>query len=77
MAVMTSRQTRNNRRTTSRTPGKRSASRSIFLVRPSRDPAAIERGKQLATLVRQELAVLNNKSLDEVMSHMRGRAWSS
>lgn len=47
---------------------------TVYLVRPTGTPAAIERGRRLAEEVRKELAVLDDASLDETMRRMRGHA---
>ncbi len=85
MAIATRKRTKNNRNVTHRTirkirqpeQGKQSALAGIYLARPTRNPAEVERGRKLAEEVRKELDVLNSESLDQVMSRLRGRAWSS
>jgi aspartate aminotransferase-like enzyme len=82
MTVLTRKQTRASRRPTRRaarkpTPTWRAPQATVRLVRPKGTPAALERAHRLANAVRQELAALNDESLDQVMFHLRGRAWSS
>jgi hypothetical protein len=57
--------------------GKRNAkTATVRVIYPNRTPAAIQRGRQLAAQVREELAALANGSLNETMSQLRGREWS-
>ncbi len=47
------------------------------LVPPNRSVEAVAQGEQLAAQVRQELANSLDSSLEEAMSDLRGRSWSS
>jgi hypothetical protein len=55
---------------------KSTAKAGVRLVYPNDSPTAIERGQRLAEQIRKELAGLDNESLNETMSQLRGREWS-
>jgi hypothetical protein len=48
----------------------------VYLVSPNASPDAIQQGRKLAEEVRTEIQD-SGESLDETMSRMRGRKWSS
>lgn len=47
----------------------------VYMLRPRRTPAALRRAKRLAATVRQELAAVEQGTLEETMSRLRGRPW--
>ncbi len=50
----------------------------VCLVGPTVTPSAIRRGRRLAKMIRAELAdsLPEGESLEQVMSRLRGSAWS-
>jgi len=81
MTIQTRKRTKTMRRPVRRVTRKlkldtRKSTMTVYLVRPKGTHAAIERGRRLAEKVRQELAVLDNESLDQTMLRLRGRSWS-
>ena len=48
-----------------------------FVMPPDRTPGAQTRGQEMAAIVRQELQSQPDKSLEDAMGELRGRAWSS
>ncbi len=75
MTITARRKTKQVRKTTRKTT-KSVAASSVRLVYPNDSPAATERGQRLAEQIRKELAELDNESLNETMSKLRGREWS-
>ena len=49
----------------------------VFIMRPTRSPAAIRRGRKLAAEIRKEFAEKQTTTLEETMRELRGFAWSS
>ena len=49
----------------------------VYIMRPTRSPAAIRRGHRLAAEIRKELAGKETGTLEETMIRLRGRSWSS
>lgn len=64
------------RRVSAKTSSKPAPTASVRLERPSGASAALQRGQELAMAIREELAALSDGSLDQTMTHLRGRAWS-
>ncbi len=75
MTMTTRRKTKQTRKAGRKTI-KSTAKANVRLVYPNDSPAAIERGQRLAEQIRKELAELDNESLNETMSKLRGREWS-
>ena len=49
----------------------------VYIMRPTGSPAAIRRGRRLAAEIRKELAEKETGTLEETMTRLRGRSWSS
>ena len=49
----------------------------VHVVLPDATPEAVHRGQKLADQLRQELQAASLDNLDDVMSSLRGREWSS
>ena len=51
--------------------------RRVFILEPTRSPAAIRRGRRLAAEIKKELAKKETGTLEETMIRLRGKSWSS
>jgi hypothetical protein len=49
---------------------------SVYVLRPTRSPAAIRRGRRLAAQIRKELEGKETGTLEETMMRLRGRSWA-
>ncbi len=49
---------------------------SVYIMRPTRSPAAIRRGRRLAAQIRKQLKTKMKGTLEDTMHQLRGRAWS-
>jgi hypothetical protein len=49
----------------------------VYIMRPTGSPAAIRRGRRLAAEIRKELAEKETGTLEETMTRLPGRSWSS
>jgi len=47
----------------------------VRIIQPNSSPEAIQRGQQMAEVVRDELKGAMTGSLDEIMTSLRGRSW--
>ena len=50
---------------------------SVYILHPTRSPAAIRRGRRLAAQIRKHLEGKETGTLEETMIRLRGRSWSS
>ncbi len=75
MTITARRKTKQTHKKTRKTI-KSTAKAGVRLVYPNDSLTAKERGQRLAEQIRKELAELDNESLNETMSKLRGREWS-
>jgi hypothetical protein len=49
----------------------------VYITKPDHTPVANQRGQKLAEQLRSELHASSKEELDQAMSQLRGRTWSS